>query len=90
MDILTVLQTSTYDIIGFLLSALFFVAYHIYFRHKIALDPAYSVQSVNRIVRTAWVETIMNDEKNGVLAVQTLRNSTMAATFSSPRILCGG
>ena len=81
MYLTTLLQSITNDIVGFLVSALLVVAYHLYFRHKIGLDPAYSVQSVNRIARTAWVETIMNDEKNGVLAVQTLRNSTMAATF---------
>jgi uncharacterized membrane protein len=81
MDLLTLLQSVTNDIAGFIVSALLIVAYHIYLRHKIKLDPAYSVQSVNRIARTAWVETIMEDEKNGVLAVQTLRNSTMAATF---------
>lgn len=81
MDLSTLLQSITNDIAGFIMSALLIIAYHIYLRHKIKLDPAYSVQSVNRIARTAWVETIMEDEKNGVLAVQTLRNSTMAATF---------
>ena len=81
MDLSTLLQSITNDIVGLFVSAILVLAYHLYLRHKIALDPAYSVQSVNRIVRTAWVETIMNDEKNGVLAVQTLRNSTMAATF---------
>lgn len=81
MDLSTLLQSVTNDIAGFIVSALLTIAYHIYLRHKIKLDPAYSVQSVNRIARTAWVEAIMEDEKNGVLAVQTLRNSTMAATF---------
>ncbi|ADE11570.1 protein of unknown function DUF599 [Sideroxydans lithotrophicus ES-1] len=81
MDNFTFLTSLTNDIASFIVSALLIVAYHVYLRHKIKIDPAYSVQSVNRIVRTAWAETIMQDEKNGVLAVQTLRNSTMAATF---------
>ncbi|MBI5041715.1 MAG: DUF599 domain-containing protein [Gammaproteobacteria bacterium] len=44
-------------------------------------DPDYTIQKVNRRVRAAWVEGIMNDPERAVLAVQTLRNSTMAATF---------
>jgi uncharacterized membrane protein len=69
------------DIASFLASVLLIVAYHIFLRHKIKKNPTYTVQAVNKIARTAWVETIMGDEKNAVLGVQTLRNSTMAATF---------
>jgi uncharacterized membrane protein len=47
---------------------------------RVKRNPAYTVQQVNVIARTAWVERIMK-EKEGILAVQTLRNSTMAATF---------
>jgi uncharacterized membrane protein len=71
----------TNDIASFLASVLLVVAYHIFLRHKIKKNPTYTVQAVNKIARTAWVETIMGDEKNAVLGVQTLRNSTMAATF---------
>lgn len=69
------------DIIGFTLSALLLVIYQIYLRRKVKKNPAYTVQAVNIIARTAWVESIMRDDNKGVLAVQTLRNSTMAATF---------
>jgi uncharacterized membrane protein len=81
MDILALFNPITNDLLSFLVSASLIVAYHLFLRHKIRINPAYTVQSVNMIARTAWVETIMQDEKNGVLAVQTLRNSTMAATF---------
>lgn len=81
MDIVTLLKSSTNDLVSFLVSASLVAAYHIFLRYKIRHDPAYTVQAVNRIARTAWVETIMKDDKNAVLAVQTLRNSTMAATF---------
>lgn len=70
-----------YDWIFFILSSLLVIAYHVFLRRKVKRDPTYTVQAVNKIARTAWVETIMGDEKNAVLAVQTLRNSTMAATF---------
>jgi uncharacterized membrane protein len=81
MDIFTLLKSLTNDLACFLVSTLLVVAYHIILRHKIRKDPTYTVQAVNKIARTAWVETIMHDDKNAVLAVQTLRNSTMAATF---------
>lgn len=81
MDALTLLISSTNDFASFLVSALLIFAYHIFLRHKIKNDPTYTVQAINRIARTAWVETIMKDDRHAVLAVQTLRNSTMAATF---------
>ncbi len=81
MDIHTLPISFTNDIASFLACVLLIVAYHIFLRYKIKKNPTYTVQAVNRIARTAWVETIMGDEKNAVLGVQTLRNSTMAATF---------
>jgi len=81
MDDLTLLKSFSSDLSSFLASVLLVAAYHIFLRRKIRRDPAYTVQAVNRIARTAWVETIMQDDKHAVLAVQTLRNSTMAATF---------
>lgn len=81
MDTVKLLESLTNDLASFLVSALLVAAYHIFLRRKVRNDPTYTVQAVNKIARTAWVETIMQDEKNAVLAVQTLRNSTMAATF---------
>jgi uncharacterized membrane protein len=81
MDVHAILNSFANDIASFLISVSLVVAYHIFLRYKIRHDPTYTVQAVNRIARTAWVETIMQNDKNAVLAVQTLRNSTMAATF---------
>lgn len=69
------------DIVSFLLSVLVLAMYHWYLRYKIRKDPYYTVQAVNRTARTLWVETFMNAGKPDVIPVQTLRNSTMAATF---------
>lgn len=55
--------------------------YHWHLRRLIRRNPASVLSNVAAITRTKWVETIMSDPQNGVLAVQTLRNSTMAATF---------
>jgi uncharacterized membrane protein len=69
-----------YDFVSFIASASLIIAYHLFIRSKVKKDAAYTVQAINVIARTAWVETIMH-EKRDILAVQTLRNSTMAATF---------
>lgn len=68
------------DVLGFTASAALLALYHLYLRLRVRRNPAYTVQAVNRVARTAWVARIMKDGE-GVLAVQTLRNSTMAATF---------
>jgi len=70
----------TSDVSGFLASLALLVAYHGYLRYRLSRDPSYTVQRVNNVVRTAWVEEIMR-RREGVLAVQTLRNSMMAAVF---------
>jgi len=70
----------TADALGFLLSAALLVLYHWLLRRKELRSPSFTVQAVNRIARTAWVENVMREGKD-ILAVQTLRNSTMAATF---------
>lgn len=70
----------SYDLINLALSVLLLVGYHIYLNYKIGQNPAYTVQAINVMARTIWVETIMHEGKD-ILAIQTLRNSTMAATF---------
>lgn len=69
------------DLGSFALSALLLYAYHRYLAYKTRKHPTYTVQAVNRLARAAWVENIMRNEGKEILAVQTLRNSTMAATF---------
>ncbi len=43
-------------------------------------SPTRTMQGMNALARTAWVERVMNEDRD-VMAVQTLRNSTMAATL---------
>ncbi len=69
------------DVGSFVVSALLLAFYHWWIRRKVKKDPTYTVQAINRIARTAWVETMMASGKPDVISVQTLRNSTMAATF---------
>ena len=69
------------DLVALGASAALLIVYHIYLRIKVQRNPAYTIQAMNRLVRIAWVESVMADNRRDVLAVQTLRNSTMAATF---------
>lgn len=56
------------------------VGYHLFLAYKVAHDPNYTFQATMRRSRAAWTRAIMAEGKD-ILAVQTLRNSTMAATF---------
>jgi len=69
------------DFLSLILSAGLLGAYQLFLFYRTRSDPYYTVQSVMAIARAAWTESIMADSKKGVLAIQTLRNSTMAATF---------
>src|SRR3954469_22085842 len=71
------------DLIGAGASILLLVGYHVFLRIKLRSDPLYTIQAVNALSRAAWVETIMTSANKDVLAVQTLRNSIMGATFLS-------
>jgi uncharacterized membrane protein len=68
------------DLIAFAGSSGLLLAYHVWLRRKERRNPAYTVQAVNRLARVAWVDSVMREGRD-ILAVQTLRNSTMAATF---------
>lgn len=68
------------DMISFAISLALLMAYRGYLGYRLSKDPGYTVQSVNNRVRKAWVASIML-QRDGILAVQTLRNSMMAATF---------
>jgi uncharacterized membrane protein len=70
----------TSDIASFIASLALLVSYQCYLRYRLSKDPGYTIQRVNFLVRTAWVEDIMR-RREGILAVQTLRNSMMAAVF---------
>ncbi|RLM91425.1 uncharacterized protein C2845_PM08G22230 [Panicum miliaceum] len=65
------------------------VGYHLWLLYAILRHPAKTVIGLNAIARKRWVAAMIavgttsslnNTEKNGVLAVQTLRNNIMAST----------
>jgi len=63
--------------------------YHLLLYRRIRRDPMNTSQGLARQVRASWVKGIMQGSKD-ILAIQTLRNWTMAATFlASTAILIG-
>jgi len=68
---------------------LLLVTYHLHLYRKMRSDPLSTALGLARRTRALWVQTIMQNGKD-ILAVQTLRNWTMAATFlASAAILIG-
>lgn len=81
MSFIQSLNPHLVDLVAYGFSLILFGAYHLYLRSRLRRDHAYTIQSVNNHARAAWVENVMGEKGREVLAVQTLRNSTMAATF---------
>ena len=68
---------------------LLLVVYHVQLYRKMRSDPLSTSLGLARRTRELWVQSMMKGGKD-ILAVQTLRNWTMAATFlASAAILIG-
>lgn len=57
------------------------LCYQIYLAFRNRRQPGYAIHGLNALARVRWVETIMQGKGGEVLAVQTLRNSMMAASM---------
>ena len=69
------------DIVAVAITAMIISIYHLYLSRVARRSPAAVLSSIATVARDAWVESIMANGDSGLLAIQTLRNSTMAATF---------
>ena len=68
------------DLVIGLASLALIVAYELWLRLRRNRDPLHSLSAATALARAAWVERIMATEEH-ILAVQTLRNSVMTASF---------
>ncbi|XP_009395548.2 uncharacterized protein LOC103980773 [Musa acuminata AAA Group] len=69
------------DLVMVPLGLLLLAVYHLWLFFTILKDPRRTVIGLNAQVRQRWVRAMLSDSlKNGVLAVQTLRNNIMAST----------
>ena len=74
------MTTHATDLLTFAASAGLILVYQRYLNWRTRRDPASSAQDVMLAARAAWVGSVMR-ERRDILAVQTLRNSTMSASF---------
>jgi len=70
-----------YDIVAIIVSCLLVLSYYLYLARKNRNAPDSSTHILNARVRKRWVKMIMDSDKKEILAVQTLRNSVLAANF---------
>ena len=70
-----------YDLIAFTVSCLLILVYYLYLGRRTRRLPDSSVHTLNAMVRERWVNMVMNKDNMEILAIQTLRNSVMAANF---------
>ena len=68
------------DLIAAAFSVGIIAGYHVWLRLHERNNPDYTIQALLNKGRIAWVERMMK-EREGILAVQTLRNTIMGATF---------
>lgn len=59
---------------------LLLILYHFYLYRRVKLNPLATSPGFSNNVRKLWVQKVMADGKD-ILAIQTLRNTTMASTF---------
>ena len=69
------------DIFAFASSCLLILSYYLYLHRQSQLMPDASVPMLNAKIRKQWIDMIRNNDKMDILAIQTLRNSLMAANF---------
>lgn len=72
-------------------SFLLLIIYHVHLVYQVRRRPLTTAIGITNHLRTHWVESIMQDKRD-ILAVQTLRNWIMAASFlaSTSILICLG
>jgi uncharacterized membrane protein len=74
------LESHATDALGLLFHVAVFLAYRVLQRRRGRHDPLATLQSQQASIRAAWVAEMIAS-KNGILAVQTLRNAMMGTVF---------
>ena len=70
-----------FNIISFIVSCVLVLAYYLYLGRKSRRAPGSRVHALNAKIRARWVHRVMSSGKMDILAIQTIRNSLMAANF---------
>lgn len=71
------------DIFAIVISLLLIVVYYLHLYVRSRRHPGSTIQAVNHQARSLWVAAVMSTPGKDIMAVQTLRNFEMAATFKA-------
>lgn len=71
----------TNDLVALVLVVAMVSGYRLQLRRLARRNPSAVFSTAAALARVAWVETVMADHADSLLAVQTLRNTTMAASL---------
>jgi uncharacterized membrane protein len=71
------------DTIAVLISVTLLLAYYVFLIFRARRNPDFTVHAINQKARSLWVLEVMRSQSKDVMAVQTLRNYVMAATFKA-------
>lgn len=71
------------DTVAIIVSVVVMLAYYLFLRDRVQRNPEFTIHAVNEKARMLWVRDVMANRGKDVMAVQTLRNFLMAATFKA-------
>lgn len=71
------------DIYAIGISVALLVLYYLFLMLHARRDPEFTIHAINQKARLLWVQDVMRNRAKDVMAVQTLRNYVMAATFKA-------
>ena len=75
------LDSSYFDTIAIVASALLLLSYYLFLMVRVRRNPDFTIHAINQRARFLWVAEVMNNPGKEILAVQTIRNFVMAASF---------
>lgn len=75
------LSFPAFDLAALILSVGLLGGYWYVLRRRTRQNPGAAVHTFNKLVRARWAEAMLNKQGTEITAVQTLRNSVMAASF---------
>lgn len=77
------MQMAHLDIVAVAVSVALLIVYYVFLSVRARRDPQFSIHAINQKARLLWVRDVMSNRSKDVMAVQTLRNYVMAATFKA-------
>jgi uncharacterized membrane protein len=71
------------ETVAIVASVFLLLMYYAFLYVRVSRNPDFTIHAVNDKARTLWVHDVMTHRGKDVMAVQTLRNFVMAATFKA-------